>query len=77
MTTTRPSRSIYMRNDPEQAWQDCESAYELGYVAGEADIWAELPAMTADEHSDLWGAESDYAEGYRDAYYDRKKGAGQ
>ena len=73
----RPSRSVYMRTDGQQAWRYAESAYSLGYLAAEADMRAGLDAMTANEHADLWGAESDYAEGYRDAYYDRKKGAGQ
>ena len=75
----RPSKNVYMRTDVQQAWRYAESAYSLGYLAAEADLRAGLEAMTRSEHSDLWGADSDYAEGYRDAYADRKtmKGAGQ
>ena len=70
-TDTRPSKLIYCRKDKAQAWRDCETAYELGYVAAEADLRAGLIAMTAAQHGDLWGAVSDYAEGYADAYFDR------
>ena len=66
--TTRPSRKIYLREDDAQAWRDCESAYELGYLAAEADYAAGLPPMQASDHDSLWGAFSDYAEGYDDGY---------
>jgi len=74
MTTTtdpRPSKLIYCRKDKEQAWRDCATAYELGYVAAEADMKAGLLPMHACDHNALWGAFSDYAEGYDDAYLDR------
>jgi hypothetical protein len=70
--TERPSATIYLRNDPQQAWKDCDSAYELGYIAAEADIAANLSAFTTAQHSALWSHLSDYAEGYRDAYADHR-----
>ena len=73
MTTTRPSHTIYLRNDPNQIWRECDSPYELGYIAGEHDYDAGLPAMTDAEQSDLWGLRSGYAEGYADAYADFTK----
>jgi hypothetical protein len=69
-TTTRPSKAIYAREDKAHTWRECDSAYELGYIAAEADISAGLPAMTASEQNELWSATSDYAEGYGDAYAD-------
>lgn len=65
---TRPSRAIYTRRDPKQIWRECDSAYELGYAAAQADHAAGLPAMLETEHQRLWGLGSDYAEGYRDHY---------
>lgn len=66
----RPSRAIYRREDKAQMWRECDSAYELGYVAAEADIAAGLEAMIRTEHDDLWGSYTEYAEGYRECYAD-------
>lgn len=66
----RPSEAIYCREDKAQMWRECESAYELGYIAGEADMDAGLAPLTEEQHSNLWGATSDYAEGYGDACAD-------
>ena len=71
--TSRPAEAIYLRNDKAQTWRECDSPYELGYAAGEADAIASCEPMTAAEHSDLWGNGSDYAEGYRDAYADARR----
>jgi len=68
--TTRPSRLIYTRQDKAQAWRQVDSAYELGYVAAEADIAAGFPPLTWDETRALWGVSTDYAEGYGDAFAD-------
>lgn len=69
----RPSYKIYARQDPEQVWKECDCAYEMGYIAAEADLEAGLPPMQAGEHDMLWGAFSDYHEGYDDAVSDRSE----
>lgn len=71
MTKTRSSRSIYLRRD--ERWKECDSEYEMGYLCGETDNADGWDAMTDEEHQNLWGINSDYAEGYRDAYHDAAK----
>ena len=71
MTAERPSRLIYLRKDKKQIWRTVDSPYELGYVAGEADAQDGRPQMTYEEHQALWGANSEYSDGYEDAYFDQ------
>lgn len=71
----RPSYALYTRKDPDFQGLLDEGAeeYEWGALAADKDIAAGLPPMSDENHGNLWGADSVYAEGYRDAYGDNER----
>lgn len=71
----RPGRALYFREDPDaqRLLNEGAESYEWGAVAAEKDYAAGLPEMSEDDHANLWGRNSAYAEGYRDTYEDQRR----